>query len=477
MNHPPRLSWRPWALPAAILVALTVTSCGGGVVGSGGTGNASGQTSGTVNGFGSVIVDGISFDDRAAAVSAEVAPGVEAASDVKLGHRVVVDYQVSGVAAKVHVDAALAGPVGAVVAADQFTMLGQAVTVNAIGSAGPITQFGGGYTSAADVRASDAVEVHGLLVHRNASYVIQATRVDKLAAAPAYLRVTGLVANLATGTAAGFTLGSLTVDAATAAVLPTGAVLANGQTVTLLALPASLTLPGTGGARLAAAQIRVREFGGAGLDDYVSGSVSQLDPVAKSFVLGSLVVNYTSATVTPLAPALANGLYVQVRGMVGTNGVLAATAVSIRDAGSDAEAELKGNILGYVAASKTFSVRGVAVDASRALITGCPATGLAEGLFVEIEGAVATTGVLATKVQCEDEPTGGTVEREGTAGTVDLVGKTFVLSRQTTVVTVRWTDTTYFGRITPQTLTGRPVHVIGSLLNGVLVATKVTNDE
>jgi hypothetical protein len=42
-------------------VAASLGSCeGGGVVGSGGTGRAAGITVGTVNGFGSVIVDGLS---------------------------------------------------------------------------------------------------------------------------------------------------------------------------------------------------------------------------------------------------------------------------------------------------------------------------------------------------------------------------------------------------------------------------------
>jgi len=45
---------------AGALALVTLASCGGGgVVGSGGTGVSTGLTVGTVSGFGSVIVDGV----------------------------------------------------------------------------------------------------------------------------------------------------------------------------------------------------------------------------------------------------------------------------------------------------------------------------------------------------------------------------------------------------------------------------------
>ena len=57
-----------------------------------------------------------------------------------------------------------------------------------------------------------------------------------------------------------------------------------------------------------------------------------------------------------------------------------------------------------------------------------PAGKLAEGLFVEIEAWLGATGVIAKSVHCEDEPSGATVERKGTAGSVDLAAQRFVLT-------------------------------------------------
>lgn len=302
---------------AALLAAATLAACGGGegVIGSGGTGSPLGMAEGTVNGFGSVIVDGQVFDDRSAPVVTEVAPGVDAIAEVKLGDRVSVAYETPGVASVVRVEAALVGSVDSVSAPGRFLVLGQSVAVNEDGAAGPITQFGGGYAQAADLRAGDAVEVHGLLVHLGGTVQIQATRIDRRAALPAYVRVSGIVGALQTGATTRFTLGALTVDASAAAVLPSGTALANGQAVTVLALPASFTAPAPGAWRLQAAQIRIRELedDDDGLEDSVSGSVSNLDAVAKTFLLGSQRVEYAAATLSPAGWSPAEGQYVLVR--------------------------------------------------------------------------------------------------------------------------------------------------------------------
>ena len=104
---------------------------------------------------------------------------------------------------------------------------------------------------------------------------------------------------------------------------------------------------------------------------------------------------------------------------------------------------------------------------------GCPAAGLANGLFVEVEGSLNGTGVVASKIQCAAEPSGASVEREGVAAAVDVAGTSFSLATEHGTVGVKWTDTTFFGGIAPQTLSGKPVHVEGVLVGGVLIASKV----
>lgn len=462
------------------LAAVTLASCGGGdgVIGSGGTGSPLGMAVGTVNGFGSVIVDGLRYDDRAATVVVEVAPGVDVFGEVRLGDRVSVAYEAAGIAKTVRLEAAAAGRVDSVDASGRFSMLGQSVSINTSGTAGPITQFGSGYAQASDLRPGDLVEVHGLLVRQGGAVQIQATRIDKLDVAPAYLRVSGIVGALQAGAETRFTMGAVTVDASSAAVLPAGTVLANGQAVTVLALPTGLTNPASGGRRLLAAQIRIRELRDGGIEDVYSGSVSHLDSGAKSFELGGLRVDFGSAMLAPAGWTPADGQYVLVSGTVAADGSLRAATVSQRDTGSQSEAELHGNITGYDVVTGRFNVRDVLVDASAAVLEGCPVGGLANGLYVEIEGSLGSNGVTARKLHCGDEPVDASVEREGIAGTVDAATRSLVLATEHGAsVPVRWTETTYFGGLTPSTLSGQQVKVEGSFADGVLVARKIKRED
>jgi hypothetical protein len=479
MNHAPFAFKNIAPTATVVLLAAALTACGGGV-GSGGTGQevvaAPGPTVGTVNGFGSVIVDGTSYDNRTAPVVAEAAPNRDAAAEVKIGHRVSVDVAASAptVATQVRVDATVVGTISdmsTTAASPQIKVLGQTISLNAVGTAGPITQFGGGYLQAADLRVGDAVEVHAVLLRLAASNPLQATRIDKLTALPAYLRVSGLVTATTANTVS---MGALNLDTTKAVVLPAGNAVAVGQTISVWALPSTLATPSPGTVVLQATQIRIRGLSAVGADNTVSGAVSRLDATAKTFNLGSVLVNYAAAAVTPAGATLNNSRYVQVRGTTAADGTLNATAINVRDSGSDSEAELKGNISAFVAATKRFTLRGVAVDASTATLKSCPATGLVNGLFVEVKGSVNPTGVKATSIQCGEEPAEATVEREGIAGTVDVTAKTFQITPEKgPAINVKWTDATYFGGLTAATLSGKKVQAEGALVGGVLMATKV----
>jgi hypothetical protein len=455
-----------------ILALALLSACGGdGSVGSGGTGADVGQIQGTVNGFGSIIIDGGVYDVRTATVVQEVTPGQDATAEAKLGHRVSVEYTSPGVAASVRIEPALVGAVSALTAGG-MTVLGQNVTVNGRVSAGPPTVFGGGYTGLGDVRVGDSVEIHGIVVPAAVGYSLQATRVERTDA-PAWLHVTGLVAALASPPTA-FMLGALAVDARNATVLPVGSSLANGDAVTVLAPASGLTSTATASPRIAAAQIRKAGLREASLDTYVSGRVASLDTLAKTFRLGAQRVRYGSASIAPSTTALAEGNYVQVRGAVATDSVLDAAVVTVRADDSASEVELRGNVLAYDALSGQFVVRGVLVDGRTASIRGCPAAGLADGLYVEVHGTSAGAGVVASSIACERESADSTIEREGRAGSVDVAAMTFTLTTESgSLHAVRWSATTYFGSVTPQTLAGKKVEVEGSLSGSTLVATKV----
>jgi hypothetical protein len=459
-----------WLAACAASLALLVAGCGGGV-GSGGTGISPDVAQGTVNGFGSVIVDGDRFDDSRVASFEEDAPGDQTRTEVLLGERVELEVDAAGAVTRLRVDAALLGAVDHVDAPAGFAVLGQVVTINTDATRGPVTQFGGGYTGLGSMAAADAVEVHGFIVRSAAGFTIQATRVERRAALPAYLKLSGLAGAV---DATGFRLGTLRIATASATVLPAGAALAEGRAVAVLAPLASLL--GSPGAptQVSAAQLRIRMPGSAGDEVRISGVVGLLDAAAARFDLGGTSVDFAAAEIRPDGASLADGLYVQVRGSVQADGSVRAESVRIRDGRSEAEAELKGNVAGLDLATLRFSVRGVAVDASSAEIESCPSGTLAEGQFVAVEGALGPTGVIAKSVHCEDEPDDATVERKGTAGGVDAAASRFTLTPASGApIVVRWTETTYFKNVTPATLSGLRVEVQGKLVDGELLAQKV----
>jgi hypothetical protein len=127
--------------------------------------------------------------------------------------------------------------------------------------------------------------------------------------------------------------------------------------------------------------------------------------------------------------------------------------------------------------TSSFTVRDVAVDASGAVLENCPASGLANGLYVELQGSLAATGVVATQVHCEGEPAGATVERAGVAGSVDAAAATFVLTGSGAPVQVRWTANTFFEHVSAATLAGKPVQVQGQFSGSVLIAQKIEADD
>ncbi len=155
----------------------------------------------------------------------------------------------------------------------------------------------------------------------------------------------------------------------------------------------------------------------AGDDFEVKGVVSGLDPVAKTFQLGSLVVNYAGAVLEDFgSDTLGNGDSVEVEGDV-AGGVLVATKVEREDdlAGDDGdESEVEGYITRFVSPAD-FDVAGVRVTTNAGTeFEGGTAADLAPDLKVEVEGEFNTAGVLvADKVEIRVQPDDADVEVAG----------------------------------------------------------------
>lgn len=110
--------------------------------------------------------------------------------------------------------------------------------------------------------------------------------------------------------------------------------------------------------------------------------------------------------------SLANGVKVEVHGTI-VNGVLVATRVEVKDGDDDDDdavaggAELLGTVSGFVSAAN-FTVNGQRVDASSALFKDGSAASLANGVLVEVKGAIVAGVLVATQVEIKASPSGNT---------------------------------------------------------------------
>lgn len=207
-------AWRaPIAGLLASLLAATLVACGGGGgsssagVGTGGTGSFA---VGTISGFGSIIVNGVRYDDRSASV---VDDDDDASSSGALAIGQVVELRgsvasdgLTGTASSVSFFSELKGPITAV-GANSVTVFGQVVNVNA-------TTVYANATGLAALAVGNVIEVYGLPA---AGGAITATRIEREAISIADyrgdFRVRGVVSGLvSTSPGQRFTVGSVLVQ-------------------------------------------------------------------------------------------------------------------------------------------------------------------------------------------------------------------------------------------------------------------------
>jgi hypothetical protein len=228
---------KPLRTASLAALATLLASCGGGTGGTGATsGNPSNAVSIGVMAKGSVIVNGVHFDDNAASIKIDDTPKTSA--DLQSGMVVrlrgqINDDRVTGAAQVVNVSTEVRGTVqthnGATVP-PTFTVVGQTVIVDDLTV---LANFGVSPTPASAVGSlsdgSSLVEVHGL---RDATGALHASRVELLNANPLGDELRGTVDGLGATT---FTLKngatSVTVNFSGATIVPATATLANGEIV------------------------------------------------------------------------------------------------------------------------------------------------------------------------------------------------------------------------------------------------------
>lgn len=408
-NDPPAAGTRRWrdriAHVLAAGLAATLVACGGGGdvagVGTGGTGSLA---VGSISGFGSIIVNGVRYDDSASSVFDD--DGNRSSSDaLKLGMVVEVrgtlnDDGLGGTASSIVYASELKGPVTAVdPVAGTVTVFGLVVRVNAA------TVFEDVANGLAGLAVGNVVEVYAL---PDAGGQLLATRIEREAltvdAFGGDYRVRGAVSGLSgAGSALRFTVATVTVT--TDAGTRIDGTVQEGAYVSV-----RLNKSAAGDGSYAASRVQVKSRGyddsvdEAEIEGFVSGFTAADQPFEVNGYpvrLGS-TVEYDDG----VPGDLVDGALVEVEGTV-SGGVLVVTKVEFKredgdddggDDGSDAPFEFKGvaDCQSCGPDAGTFVVRGVTVryDAATRFDDGVPPANL-DGSDVEVK-AVAETGASGT---------------------------------------------------------------------------------
>lgn len=378
------------ALRAAWL-GLALVGCGGGVD-SGGTGNPT-FASGTITGFGSVIVDGVHFDDTHASV-VDGDGAVRSRDDLRLGMTTEIRGSALGTdgfgttvstATSIAFGSALLGPVSAIdPTTSRVVVLGQTVDI------GARTVFDEASLSSglAALVLGDVVEVYGLFDAATGHYA--ATRIERKSGVTGFV-LRGVVAQLDTA-AKTFSIGGQRMSYATfTGTLP--ATFANGGMVRVRFGTAqdAGAWPVNG---LSDSTQQPMDRDEVRLDGLVSAFVSN-----QQFSVGGTPVDATA--VNPAGVAL--GVRVEVEGTARA-GVLVATKVEVKasDGSGDQDFELRGSVASADPANSSFVVRGVTVVYSMATteFKDGTAAGLTAGANVEVRGILSSNGtrLLATRI-------------------------------------------------------------------------------
>ena len=377
---------------------LLLAACGGGGGDDSTTVTASGTdtayTQGTVTGFGSVIVNGVRFDDTG--VSATDDDGQKVA--LGLGMRVEIDssrIDDSTGTARAHAMRAnglVTGPVEGTpdAAAGTLTVLGQGVDVTTS------TVFDDTLAAGLSAVAEGAVvEVHGL--RDSATGRVVATRIQAKTSAGVY-KLRGTVSALDT-TAKTFSIGGAAISYASVTNVPS--TLADGVTLSVkLATTAvdgvwqAQSLGGkSGSSTTTAAQARVR------------GAITAFTSTT-AFSVDGIPVDASAATFPDGDTGLALGVEVEVKGTL-TNGTLIATEVGLESRHKDKDDRkfrLHGAITSVDTTAKTFLLRGITVSyAGTVTYTGGTEEGLVVGAKVQVRGTVGSTRntLTATAIKFE----------------------------------------------------------------------------
>ncbi|NNU43961.1 DUF5666 domain-containing protein [Ramlibacter montanisoli] len=375
-------------LAAAGVVVLP--ACGGG-----GGGNASVDTGGTgsfstgrISGFGSVIVNGVRFEDNAARLADDDDEvKVLVRDDLKLGMVVTVqagpitagsgDVLPSATATAISVESQIKGPVETKTAPDTLVVFGQTVKVDAA------TVFDG--TSFAAIAVGNVLEVHGFA---GAGGVVTASRIELENPATSEFKVRGFISGLAGTT---FQIGAATFNFATTPPAELRVTPANGLFVRVRTQAIR-----NGSGQWVVKRIDARRAFEDRNEAEVEGILVQS---GSTFSVNGITINTTRLPAGTVMPV---GQHVEVEGSL-INGVLFARKIEIEDENDEAEVDVTGQASSVNTTAQTFVVRGLTFHYSgaTALEDGTIPASLQNGVTLRARGTLPAAGsatIEATRI-------------------------------------------------------------------------------
>ncbi len=365
------------AVAAGSALAALLVACGGGGGDAPTTATAQSFASGPISGLGSIIVNGVRFDDSSARVEDDDG-GSHSSRDLKLGMMVEVqsgsidDNSARATASLIRFGSELKGPVASINAAAQtLRVLDQTIEVKST------TVFDSGLAGFAAITVGQVLEIHAQFDGATGRYV--ATRIELEDSASEY-RLRGRIASLDT-TAKTFRIGDAVINygSVPAANLPS---LADGQRVRVRLQ----TTQANGQWIATAVRTGVRKIDDIG-DVRLRGLVTAFTS-PQQFEVQGIPVDAGNAIVEPNAAAVMLGALVEVRGRA-AEGKIVASRVKVRNERDDdlQRVELHGAVSALDATAKTFMLREVKVDFSRVVEwkDGQPGD-LANGKALEVKG-------------------------------------------------------------------------------------------
>ena len=375
----------------------------GGGSGGGGIGGTGVTSSGTIDSFGSIFVNGVEFETSDAEILLDGKPASE--DDLAIGMVVVVsgtlnDDGETGTANSVAFDDELQGPIEAIVrGADGdsvvLTVLGVPVLVER-----NVTVFED--TSLAALTIRDLIEVSGFV---DDSGQIRATRIERksgFSPGTSEIEVKGVVSDLSSTQ---FSLRNVVVDFSQADLsdIPTGA-LSEGMAVDIRGTFSRGVITAERIKQLRRLEDQIDEDEEVGIQGAITNFAN-----AGRFRVNGLRIDASGAELTPANLALENGVIVQVEG-VWDGSVLIARELKGRRGRVKIEAHVasvdsRENTLAMQLFGGTVTVRvnaNTTLDDDTDRVARFSIADIAPGNFLEIEAVQVGDFVLATNVSRDD---------------------------------------------------------------------------